>query len=85
MHISFAADLPTDAGQRPPRIYGPIITAVRSTDGWAVVRLDEIPGATRQRKQTAVSQACRIAGIPVRTRSAGDCLYIQRRNQEGAQ
>ena len=65
---------PSLKGNRPK--YGELIDALISPGGWVRVPLTEIAGATRHKKQLAVQQAARQAGIRVRTHLGDEHIFV---------
>jgi len=56
--------------------YGELIDAISIPGQWVRVSLTEITGGTRHKKQLAIQQAAKQAGIRVQTRLATDHLYV---------
>jgi hypothetical protein len=58
--------------------YGELIDALIVPGGWVRVPLTEIAGNTRHRKQLAVQQATRQAGIRVKTHLGDEHIFVSR-------
>ena len=66
--------------------YGDLIHALVTPGQWVRVLLTEVTGATRHKKQLAIQQAAKQAGIRVQTHLDTDHIYVCLRSsrEEGA-
>ena len=78
MQITIVDEVPVVS--RPNRRkHGEVIAALYSTTAWVRVPLAEVTGKSSAVKQSAIQNACKAVGLRVQTRTAGDFLYIRRR------
>ncbi len=58
--------------------YASLVQALGINDGWVSVESNEITGATKGQKQTAIHSVCNRAKIRIETRTDGNQVFIRR-------
>ena len=67
-------------GTQKRHSYTALTLALRTNSGWVSVSIDDVAGATRAQKQTAIHAACGRAGLRIETRTTTTLVFI--RNME---